>query len=134
MLKQMKEKGIIYTGPPPEGNKRWRADTWKNGMQFTYMKSSKAELPHWYYCTICGKFVNSDVKNGTATVRGHLNTHTKGKRTFTMEQLRNVVSKLTKYGSKCGPIEAKDINLPMPGIPWDFDFLPGSSNHGGEYK
>lgn len=131
MLKQMKEKNIVYTGPPPS-NKKFSAQAWKDGMQFVYLTSGGKQILHWYHCNICGRFINTNLSNGTATVRTHILAHKKGQKyTFKADDLKILLALATKYGKRVGSRNAEDFILP-PSAAWNLDFLknmPSTSKH-----
>lgn len=121
ILQKWMSKGMVYAGPP-DSAKKYSAAAWKQGMKFVYERKTKRPIPHWYFCEKCKRFINTNVSNGTASIRTHAQSHVNPKYTFRLEDLQEILSQATKFGSRAGGREAKDFKLPTS-TEWSLDFL-----------
>lgn len=119
------QKNIIKTAPPANLRK-FPAQAWKEGMEFVFQRDN-SQIFHWYYCRVCKKFFNLNLKNGTGTIRGHMKSHKKGKYEFTSEELQKLVAAASKAGRRGFN---SDFMLPPPNA-WNLDFL--EHEHSGKF-
>lgn len=118
------EKKIIKTAPPTNLRK-FSAMAWKEGMEFVYQKDN-TQIIHWYYCRICKKFLNVNLKNGTGSIRGHMKSHKNGKYEFKLEELQKLVAAAVEAGKE-RDFQPKDLKFP-PANAWNLDLLTKKSN------
>lgn len=112
--------------------KRFKGVAWKNGMQIVILQSTGEPITHWYYCSKCGKFINTNLTKGTGTIRAHVDVHKKmNTYTFQIMELKELLAMATKFGSENGARNPKDFELP-PSENWNTDFWNNLLRPSGE--